>query len=116
MRHNVAGRKFSRTTNQRRALFKGLLNSLLEHDRIKTTEAKAKSLRPLVEKMITLARQDNMANRRLAFTRLGQKKVVTRLFETVAPRYAERKGGYSRIVRIGARLGDAAMMAQIELI
>ncbi|MBI2944683.1 MAG: 50S ribosomal protein L17 [Candidatus Wallbacteria bacterium] len=116
MRHNVHGRKFSRTSNQRRALLKGLLNSLLEHDKIKTTEAKAKTLRPLVERMITLARTDTMANRRLAFSRLGQKKTVKRLFETVAPRYAERKGGYSRIVRIGVRTGDAAMIAQIELI
>ncbi|MBI4870667.1 MAG: 50S ribosomal protein L17 [Candidatus Riflebacteria bacterium] len=134
MRHNKAGRKFSRPCGPRKALLKGLLNSLFEHDKLKTTEAKAKTLRPLAERLITMAKKAvvnrppakenekavvspaEQAKRRLAFARLGQKKVVTRLFETVAPRYQERKGGYARIIKLGRRLGDAAEMALIELV
>lgn len=122
MRHNKYGRKFSRPASQRRALLKSLLVSLLDHDKIKTTEAKCKSLRPIVERMITLARNagtepaDAQASRRLAFARLGQKQTVKRLFDTIAPRYQDRKGGYTRILKLGTRLGDAAKMAVIELV
>ncbi len=128
MRHNVSGRKFSRPSGHRKALLKNLLNSLFEHEKLKTTEAKAKTLRPLAERLITLAKSVEpikegekstslqQAKRRLAFSRLGQKKVVTRLFEVIAPRYAERKGGYTRIIKLGTRLGDAAKMAEISLV
>ncbi len=116
MRHNKYGRKFSRPCGARKALLKGLLNSLFEHEKIQTTEAKAKAIRPLAERLITLARNDTQASRRLAFARLGQKKVVKRLFDSIAPRYQERKGGYTRILHLGMRRGDAAKMAQIQLV
>jgi len=116
MRHAKAGRKLGRNTKQRKALFKCLAGSLIEHDKIQTTLAKAKSLRAKVEKLITLAKTDTMHHRRLAFQKLQRKAVVTRLFETVGPRFKDRQGGYLRIIRLGHRTGDGAEMAQIEMV
>ena len=116
MRHHKAGRKFGRNTKQRKALFQCLANSLLEHEKIRTTVAKAKSLRPKVEKLISLAKEDTVHHRRLAFKKLQQKKTVKRLFETLGPRFKDRPGGYLRILRLGHRPGDGAEMAQIEMV
>ena len=116
MRHRKAGRKFGRNSKQRKALFKGLANSLIEHEKIKTTLAKAKSIRPKVEKLITLAKSDTQHHRRLAFKKLQRKAVVTRLFEKVGPRYKDRNGGYLRIIRLGHRSGDGAELAQVEMV
>ena len=116
MRHRKAGRKFGRNSKQRKALFKCLANSLIEHEKIKTTLAKAKSIRPKVEKLISLAKEDTMHRRRLAFKKLQRKSVVTRLFETVGPRFKDRNGGYLRIIRLGHRPGDGAEMAQVEMV
>jgi large subunit ribosomal protein L17 len=116
MRHGKAGKKFGRNSGSRKALFKNLLNAVLDHDKIQTTLAKAKAISAKVEKLITLAKVDNFRNRALAFQRLQKKKTVKRLFETVSPRYKERNGGYTRILKLGPRLGDAAEMAQFELI
>lgn len=116
MRHQRAGQKFGRNSSARTALFRSLLVSIFQHDKIITTVEKAKNIRPKAEKLITLARQDSFHNRALAFRYLQKKAVVKRLFETVAPRYRERPGGYTRIIKLGPRVGDAADMAQIELI
>lgn len=116
MRHRKRTAKLGRNTSHRRALLMNLANALLEHEKIKTTQAKAKAIRPYVEKLVTMAREDSMANRRQVFRKLHNKKVVKRLFETVAPRYKDRPGGYLRILKLGARLGDAADMAQIEFV
>ncbi|MBI2940328.1 MAG: 50S ribosomal protein L17 [Chloroflexi bacterium] len=116
MRHRVAGRHLSRPTGQRLALFRGLLTDLFRHERIKTTEAKAKAIQPLAERLVTLAKRGDLHARRLAAARLYDRQVVQKLFDDIAPRYAEQPGGYTRVVRLGQRLGDAAMMAQIELV
>lgn len=116
MRHRKGGCKLGRDKAGRRSLLLNLAKSLLEHEKIRTTEAKAKIVRPLVERLVTLARQDTMAHRRLAFRKLQSKKVVKRLFETLAPRYADRPGGYLRILKLGTRPGDAADMAQVEFV
>lgn len=116
MRHRKRTAKLGRNTSHRKALLMNLANALLEHEKIKTTDAKAKAIRPYVEKLVTLARDDSMANRRTAFRKLNNKKVVKRLFETVAPRYKERPGGYLRILKLGPRVGDAADMSQIEFV
>jgi large subunit ribosomal protein L17 len=118
MRHRRKGRKLGRDASHRKALFSNMAGSLFEHGRIKTTEAKAKELRPIAEKLITLARKDpgDVAAQRQAVAYLRSKDSVHRLFHEVAPRFTERPGGYTRIVKLGPRLGDAAPMAYIELV
>lgn len=116
MKHRVAGRKFGRDTDQRRALFKGLAVSLIINERITTTEAKAKTIRPIVEKLVTLAREDTEHHRRLAMARLGDANATRKLFEEIAPRYDGQDGGYTRIYKIGVRRGDAAPISMIEFV
>ncbi len=118
MRHRRTGRKFGRDAAHRKALFSNMAGSLFEHGRIRTTEAKAKELRPIAEKLITLARKDpgDVAAQRQAVAYLRNKDAVHRLFHEVAPRFTERPGGYTRIVKLGPRPGDAAPMAYIELV
>ncbi|WP_005038052.1 50S ribosomal protein L17 [Holophaga foetida] len=117
MRHNVAGKRLGRTTNQRKALMKNLATALLTSERIETTLVKAKELRKFVEPFITLAKTDSVANRRLAMARLGNKSIVQKLFaDEFRARFNERPGGYTRILKLGHRLGDAADMAIIELV
>ena len=118
MRHRRTGRKFGRDSAHRKALFSNMAGSLFEHGRIRTTEAKAKELRPIAEKLITLARKDptDVAAQRQAVAYLRSKDAVHRLFHEVAPRFTERPGGYTRIIKLGPRPGDAAPMAYIELV
>ena len=118
MRHRRKGRKLGRDASHRKALFSNMAGSLFEHGRIKTTEAKAKEPRPIAEKLITLARKDpgDVAAQRQAVAYLRSKDSVHRLFHEVAPRFTERPGGYTRIVKLGPRQGDAAPMAYIELV
>ncbi|MBP1626651.1 MAG: rplQ [Holophagaceae bacterium] len=117
MRHNVAGKRLGRTTNQRKALMKNLATALLASERIETTLVKAKELRKFVEPFITLAKNDTVANRRLAMARLGSKTIVQKIFaDEFRTRFSERPGGYTRILKLGHRLGDAADMAIIELV
>jgi len=117
MRHNVSGKRFGRTTNQRKALMKNLATALLQSERIQTTLVKAKELRKFVEPFITLAKSDTVANRRLAMARLGNKAVVAKIFAPeFRARFSERQGGYTRILKSGHRLGDATDMALIELV
>ena len=116
MRHRYSGRKLSRTGAHRRAMFRNMTTSLVEHELIKTTLPKAKELRRFAEPLITLAKQDNVANRRLAFSRLQDKAAVGKLFTEPAPRYEGRPGGYIRILKCGFRSGDAAPMAYVELV
>jgi large subunit ribosomal protein L17 len=118
MRHRRKGRKLGRDASHRKALVSNMAGSLFEHGRIKTTEAKAKELRPIAEKLITLARKDpgDVAAQRQAVAYLRSKDSVHRLFHEVAPRFTERPGGYTRIVKLGPRQGDAAPMAYIELV
>ncbi len=117
MRHNVAGKRLGRTSNQRKALMKGLAISLITHERIETSLIKAKELRKFVEPFITMAKTDSVANRRLAMARLGNKDAVQKLFAPeFRARFTERKGGYTRILKMAHRLGDGADMALIELV
>lgn len=118
MRHAKAGRTFNRDTNARKALFVGLAKNLIEKEQIKTTLPKAKDLRSVVEKLITRAKVDTVANRRLTASELGNnsEKTVKKLFEVLGPRYAKRPGGYTRVLKAGFRYGDAAPMAIIELV
>ena len=116
MRHQKAGRKFSRTSAHREAMFKNMAASLFKHELIKTTLPKAKELRRVAEPLITLGKIDSVANRRLAFARLRDKEAVGTLFTTVGPRYAARPGGYLRILKCGFRNGDNAPMAYVELV
>ena len=116
MRHRIAGRKLSRNAAQRKALFRGLATELLRHGRIQTTEAKAKSLQPYVEKLITLARRGDLHARRQAAGRLYDPAILQKLFGELAEIYQDRPGGYTRIYKLGPRKGDAAPMALIELI
>ncbi len=118
MRHNKAGRTFNRDTNARKALFRGLAKNLIEREQIKTTLPKAKDLRGVVEKLITRAKVDSVANRRLVASELGNNSdtTVKKLFAVLGPRYAKRPGGYTRVLKAGFRYGDAAPMAIIELI
>jgi large subunit ribosomal protein L17 len=116
MRHQKAGRKFDRPGDERRALLRGLVKDLLRHERLRTTEAKAKEIRPIAEKMITLGKDGTVHARRQAFAYLNDKDVVSGLFSEIAPRFAARPGGYTRIIKLGPRLGDGAHMAQIELV
>jgi len=116
MRHRISGRKFNRRTSQRCALFTSLAKSLLRYEQIVTTLPKAKDLRPYVEKMITLGKSSSVANRRNLFAKLRDNGLVTKVFGTLADRYRERNGGYTRIVKCGFRQGDMAPMAVIELL
>lgn len=116
MRHKNAGRKFSRTSAHREAMFKNMAASLIKHELIKTTLPKAKELRRVVEPLITLAKVDSVANRRLAFARLRDKEAVGTLFTVIGPRYNSRPGGYLRILKCGFRAGDNAPMAYIEMV
>src|SRR5450631_4734920 len=116
MRHRNAGFKLGRNTSHRRALLRNLVTSIIIEDRVETTIAKAKAVRPLVEKMITLGKKGDLHSRRQALSFLMTDKAVTRLFETVAPRYGDRQGGYLRIVRTGFQQGDGAEKAYIELL
>ncbi len=116
MRHNKAGRRLGRTTSHRIAMFRNMVTSFLEHGRITTTDAKAKELRPIAEKMITLGKRGDLHAHRLAASYIREKRVVTKLFSTIAPRYADRSGGYTRIVKLGRRPGDTASQSLIELV
>ncbi len=116
MRHGVSGRKLNRHSAERRALFKGLASSLLKHEQIKTTLPKAKDLRPIVEKMITLGKRGGLSCRRQAIAYLGDKDLAAKIMGALADRYKERAGGYVRIVKAGTRPGDNAPMAIIELV
>lgn len=116
MRHRKSGRKFNRTSAHRQAMFKNMAASLVEHELIKTTLPKAKELRRVAEPLITLAKNDSVANRRLAFARLRDAAAVKKLFEEIGPRYKERPGGYTRVLKCGFRAGDAAPMAYVELV
>jgi large subunit ribosomal protein L17 len=116
MRHHKSGRKLGRDASHRKALYANLASSLIERGRIKTTEAKAKEVRPIVEQMITLGKRGDVAAHRQAVAFLRSKEIAHILFSEVAPRFAERPGGYTRIVKIGPRQGDAAPMAYLELV
>jgi large subunit ribosomal protein L17 len=116
MRHHKAGRKLGRDASHRKALYANLTASLIEHGRIKTTVAKAKEVRPVAEEMITLGRRGDVPARRQALKFLRSQDVVHKLFSEVGPRFADRPGGYSRIVKLGPRQGDAAEMAYLELV
>jgi large subunit ribosomal protein L17 len=116
VRHAKAGRKLGRDSAHRKALYANLACSLIEHGRIRTTEAKAKAVKPYAEKMITLARRGDLHARRQALSELRSQEVVHKLFADVAPRMADRPGGYSRIVKLGQRQGDAAEMVYLELV
>src|SRR5213593_649641 len=116
MRHHRAGKKLGRDSAHRRALYANLAGSLIEHGRIKTTEAKAKAVKPFAEQMITLGKRGDLAARRQAIAELRSQDVVHQLFADVAPRFAERPGGYTRIVKLGPRQGDAAEMVYLELV
>lgn len=116
MRHRKSGRKLNRTSSHRKAMFKNMSVSLFDHELIKTTVPKAKELRKVAEKLITLAKVDSVANRRLAFSRLRDKEIVNKLFTELGPRYLERPGGYLRILKCGFRTGDKAPMAYVELV
>lgn len=116
MRHRYSGRKLNRTGSHRRAMFRNMTASLVEHELIKTTVPKAKELRRFAEPLITLAKDDSVANRRLAFDRLRSKAAVGKLFGELGPRYQERPGGYLRILKCGTRTGDNAPMAYVELV
>ena len=116
MRHRKSGKQLNRNASHRKAMFKNMTCSLVEHEVIKTTVPKAKELRRFAEPLITLAKEDSGANRRLAFARVGSKAVVGKLFSDLGPRFQDRPGGYTRILKAGFRAGDAAPMAYIELV
>ena len=116
MRHGNGLRKLNRTSSHRQAMLQNMMNSLIEHEVIKTTVPKAKELRRVIEPMITLAKEDSVANRRLAFNRLRDRDSVTKLFADLGPRFAKRPGGYTRILKMGFRVGDNAPMAYVELV
>ncbi len=116
MRHRKSGRKLGRNSSHRKAMFRNMASSLVQHETIKTTLPKAKELRRVVEPLITLAKEDGVANRRLAFSRLRDKAAVGKLFTDLGPRFRERPGGYLRILKTGPRRGDAAPMAIVQLV
>ncbi len=116
MRHNKSGRKLNRNSSHRKAMFSNMANSLFDHEIIKTTLPKAKELRRVAEPLITLAKSDSVSNRRSAFSKLRDKEMVGKLFNDLAPRYKDRPGGYTRILKCGFRSGDSAPMAYIELV
>ena len=116
MRHQIAGRKLSRPTAQRWALYRNLVADLFKYQKIVTTEAKAKEIRGLAEKMITLGKEGSLASRRRALAFVTDKKIVDKIFGELAPRYVQRPGGYTRLVKLGRRVGDGAPLAQIEMV
>ena len=116
MRHRKSGRQLNRNSSHRQAMFRNMAGSLVKHELIKTTLPKAKELRRVIEPLITLAKQDSVANRRLAMARTGDKEVVGKLFNELGPRYDARPGGYTRILKCGFRSGDNAPMAYVELV
>ena len=116
MRHRYSGRKLNKTSSHKRAMFRNMTASLVEHELIKTTLPKAKELRRFAEPLITIAKNDSVANRRLVFDRLRNKETVGKLFTDLGPRYQERPGGYLRILKCGMRTGDNAPMAYVELV
>lgn len=116
MRHRKKGRQLSRTRSHRKATLRNMATSLFLHERIETTSAKAKELRPYAERLITLARRGDLHSRRLAAMKIQDRQVLGKLFDDIAPRYAERPGGYTRILKLGNRKGDAAEMSLIELV
>src|SRR5580704_9341360 len=116
MRHRNSGRNFSRTSSHRKAMFKNMMVSLLKHEFIKTTVPKAKELRRFIEPMITLAKIDSVHNRRLAFSRLRDRDMVTKLFNEIGPHFQQRPGGYLRVLKCGYRKGDNAPMAVVQLV
>ena len=116
MRHRKSGRQLNRNSSHRKAMFQNLANSLFRHEIIKTTLPKAKELRRIAEPLITMAKEDNVSKRRLAFDRMRDKETVGKLFSELAPRYKDRPGGYLRILKCGFRPGDAAPMAYVELV
>jgi large subunit ribosomal protein L17 len=116
MRHRNAGRKLNRNSSHRKAMFKNMAASLLDHEIIRTTLPKAKELRGVVEPLITLGKTDSVANRRLAYSRLSDRQAVTKLFSDIGPRSSSRPGGYVRILKTGLRVGDKAPMAIVELV
>jgi large subunit ribosomal protein L17 len=116
MRHGVAGRKLGVTSSHRQAMFRNMAVALIKHEQITTTLPKAKELRPVAEKLITLGKKGGMANRRVAYSKLRDDTIVNKLFDTLAERYRGRAGGYCRVLKAGVRYGDAADMAVIELV
>ena len=116
MRHRMSGRKLNRTSQHRQMLFRNMSQALIKHEQIVTTLAKARELRPVVERLITLGKRGDLHARRQAFARLRDNEMVSKLFDTLGPRYAERQGGYTRIIKAGYRYGDSAAMAVIEFV
>lgn len=116
MRHRQSGRQLNRNSSSRKAMFRNMASSLFRHEMIKTTLPKAKELRRVAEPLITMAKKDSVANRRLAFSRMRDREMVTKLFNELGPRYQERQGGYLRILKCGYRTGDNAPMAYVELV
>jgi large subunit ribosomal protein L17 len=116
MRHGVSGRKLSKTSTHRKAMFSNMANALIKHEQIKTTLPKAKELRPIADKLITLGKKGGLANRRLAYAQLRDDAMVTKLFTVLADRYKDRQGGYTRVLKAGFRYGDMAAMAVIEFV
>jgi len=116
MRHKISGRKLNRTSSHRKAMFKNMVQALVEHEHIQTTLPKAKELRPIVEKYITMCKSTDLATRRLAISRIGSESAVTKLMSVISPRFNTRAGGYTRIVKAGFRYGDNAPMAIIQLV
>lgn len=116
MRHAVAGRKLGRPTGHRLALYRNLVTDLLRYERLTTTLAKAKAIRPIAEKVVTLGKTDSVHHRRMAAAELYDPKIVQKLFDVIGPRFTERPGGYTRVVHLGRRVGDAAEMARIEFV
>jgi large subunit ribosomal protein L17 len=116
MRHRNSGKRLGRNTSHRKAMMRNMVTSLFEHEKITTTDARAKELRPMAEKLITLAKRGDLHARRLVTEVVRDRKTVAKLFERVAPRYAERPGGYTRIIKMGHRLGDKAALSMISLV
>ena len=116
MKHRIKGRKLNRNSSHRKALLRNLSIALLKNEAIKTTLPKAKELRPFVEKLITISKKDNMANRRLALSIVGNEEITSKLFKEIGPRIISRNGGYTRIIKNGFRVGDKAPMAYMELV
>ena len=116
MRHRQSGRKLNRTSSHRKSLFKNMAQALFKHEQIVTTLPKAKELKRVVEKLITLGKKGNLHSRRLAFNQIRDKDIVSKLFDSLAKRYSDRKGGYTRVLKAGFRYGDSAPMAVIELV
>ena len=116
MKHRIKGKKLNRTSSHRKALFKNMAQAIIKHEQIITTLPKAKTMKPIVDKLITLGKKGTLHARRQAFSKLRDESMVAKLFGTLAPRYADRNGGYTRVLKAGYRYGDAAAMAVIELV